>query len=69
MGSIGRRLSRLEGGRRGVCGECGYDLGKAPETLEIVVVDSTKDNPPEDPEQCPECGRPVIINLTWEDSP
>ncbi len=46
------------------CGACGYAPGSE---LELKV--SLGDEPDEGPDACPECGRPLIIRLSFDSPP
>ncbi len=64
MGSIGRRLKVLEG-RGDSCVVCGWGPGVE---VEVVWDDGFDEVPePEEPENCPACGRPDTIVITWGD--
>jgi hypothetical protein len=62
--TIERRVDALEAAHdigRGECPECGSSgPSGASDTYELVFVDEY-----EGPEFCPECGRRLVITLTW----
>lgn len=62
-----RRLEQLEaGGPSDPCDYCG-DGGDDDRPYEIVWMDH--DDEDLGPDFCPECGRQLVIHVTWGDSP
>lgn len=61
-----RRLERLEPvSKSGApCPACGFDGGWSKVTPQVVWEEEDSG-----PEHCPECGRALVINVVWEDSP
>lgn len=68
MGSrrLVRRLEALEGGYRRPCPGCGFSEVSDWSKITPQVVWEEEDG---GPDYCPECGRALVINVVWEDSP
>ena len=64
-GDLRGRLTRLEAGARGPCGECGH-VNDVVE-YDVVWADDT-DAVGEGPEFCPACGRRLVYEVTWMDA-
>ena len=66
MGGLRGRLRRLEmaaGGER--CPECGLRPGE-PITAYELVWETAGEEAPEEPPECPGCGRGLRITVAWE---
>ncbi len=63
MGSLERRLTKLEGGRERPCQICGGPHDPADYVVEWEDVPDR----PDEPERCPECGRRLVHIIRWHD--
>ena len=68
MSGLRGRLTRLEAGARGPCGECGH-ANDAVVEYDVVWIDAPDDGSVEDevPACCPACGRRLVHEVTWAD--
>jgi hypothetical protein len=69
--TLRNRLKKLEGGSGGEkCSACGFIPGEKIEYI-ITMRDELPEAEPEaplEPESCPECGRPLRLDIKWSDT-
>lgn len=66
MGSIRRRLCRLEGANTPPCPGCDW-TGDLSEVEYEVVWEDAPSHEPTEPKRCEECGRQLEYVVTWGD--